>query len=134
VGASCVLRALRPIYSQSTGHPLEGCIVAELQDTFFGDCPHAHREVVPQTRGPHHAKIICKHCRKFFGWIPKPENVRQQRENAEVLTALSKMPDLPAWERQFVREISETKHLSPKQQKKLLELKELYFNKGTPAK
>jgi hypothetical protein len=99
--------------------------VAETQGTFFGDCPHAHKVVVPEKRGPHHAKLICKHCKKFFGWIPKPETVQQRQENDKILTALSKMPNLGSWEREFVRNISETTHLSPKQQKLLLELWEM---------
>lgn len=104
-----------------------------LQGTFFGDCPHAHKVVVPEKRGPHHAKLICKHCSKFFGWIPKPETVKQRMENDAILTALSKLPNLPAWERQFVRDISETAHLSPKQQKKLLEIRDLWL-KPKPGK
>jgi hypothetical protein len=104
----------------------------EIQGAFFGDCPHPHKVVVPEKRGPHHAKLICKHCKKFFGWIPKPETVRQQRENAETLTDLSKLDGLPAWERQFVRELAATKHLSPRQQKKLLEIRDLYL-KGDHA-
>jgi hypothetical protein len=99
----------------------------ELQGTFFGDCPHAHKIVVPEKRGPHYAKLICKHCHKFFGWMPHPENVRQQKENEEILTALAKLPNLPSWERQFVRTISETTRLSPKQQKKLLEIRDIWL-------
>ena len=107
--------------------------MGELQTTFFGDCPHAHKIVVPEKRGPHYAKLICKHCHKFFGWVPDPENVRQKKENEQILTALAKLPNLPSWERQFVREISETSHISPKQQRKLFDIRDTWL-KPQPGK
>lgn len=75
--------------------------MAEIQGAFWGECTHPHKVIVADKRGPHHAKLICKHCKKFFGWIPKPENVQRQRENSEILTALSKIDKLPPWERQL---------------------------------
>jgi hypothetical protein len=101
----------------------------EQSDFQFGDCPHPHKIVVAEKRGPHHAKIICKDCKKFFSWVPKPQNVAQKRENDEILTALSKLKDLPSWERQFVRQLSTLRHLSPRQQEKLLQLRDLYLKK-----
>ena len=98
------------------------------QATFaFGQCPHPNKIVVPEKRGTHHAKLICRDCKKFFGWIPKPENVQQRKENAEILTALSKLDNLPAWERQFVRSLTTTKKISPKQQEKLLLIRDMYL-------
>jgi hypothetical protein len=104
--------------------------VGEIQGAFFQDCPHPTKIVVAEKRGPHHAKLICKDCRKFMGWIPKPETVQQQKENQDILTALSKL-ELPAWERQFVRLLSSHKNISPKQQTKLFELRDIYL-KETP--
>jgi hypothetical protein len=104
--------------------------MSEEQGTLFqADCPHAHKIVVAEKRGPHHAKLICKHCRKFMGWVPKPETVRQRQENERILTALSKMKDLPSWERQFVRQVSAIKNLSPRQQEKLLQLRDVLLGK-----
>ena len=100
------------------------------QGTLFqGECPHQHIIVVAEKRGPHHAKRLCKHCRKFMGWVPKPETVMQRAENERILTALSKLKELPSWERQFVRQISALKHLSPKQQEKLLQIRDLHLGK-----
>jgi hypothetical protein len=101
--------------------------MAETQGAFFGDCPHPRAEVVMEKRGTHYARRVCSDCRKFLGWIPHPDNVRKAQENAITLTALSKLPALPAWERQFVLKLSTVKHLSPKQQAKLLEIKELHL-------
>lgn len=97
------------------------------QGTFLGECPHHIKVVVAEKRGPHHAKLICKDCRKFISWVPSPENVQQRKENTEILTALSMMEHLPAWERQFVRQLSMLRNISPKQQKKLLEIKDIYL-------
>ena len=72
--------------------------------------------------GPHYAKLICSDCGSFLKWEPFPDTVEQQKKNDQILTALSKLPDLPAWERQFIRDVVTHKHLSPRQQKKLLEL------------
>jgi hypothetical protein len=103
--------------------------VAEIQGAFFQDCQHPIKVVVAERRGPHHAKLICKDCRKFISWVPKPETLQQRKENQEILTSLSKL-ELPSWERQFVRQLSTLRNISPKQQTKLFELKEIYL-KGT---
>ena len=102
--------------------------MADLFET--NACDHRHVTVVPEKRDSvHHAKVICVHCRKFMKWLPKPENVQRQKENAEILTALSKLKDLPSWERQFVRQLSTLRHLSPKQQEKLLHIRDLHLGK-----
>jgi hypothetical protein len=103
--------------------------VAEQATFSLGDCPHPHKVVVAEKRGPHHAKLICKDCHKFFGWIPKPETVKQRQENEKILTALSKLPNLPPWERQFVRQLSTLRHLSPRQQEKLLQIRDIHLGK-----
>ena len=101
----------------------------ETQGAFFGNCPHPRTEVVMEKRGTHYARRVCTDCRKFLGWIPHPDNVRKQQKNAEILTALSKLKDLPSWERQFVRQLSVLKHLSPRQQEKLLQIRDLHLGK-----
>lgn len=101
--------------------------MAEVQGAFFGDCPHPRAEVVMEKRGTHYARRVCSDCRKFLGWIPHPENVRKAQENAIILTGLSKLDNLPAWERQFVRSLTTTKKISPKQQAKLLLIRDMYL-------
>jgi hypothetical protein len=107
--------------------------MSERQASLFetSECDHRHTIVVPERRGPHHAKLVCSDCRRFLKWIPSPENIRQQQENEKILTALAKL-NLPEWERKFVRDLVTHKRLSPKQQKKLLELRDLLL-KGDSA-
>lgn len=62
-----------------------------------------------------------------MGWVTKPENVIRHQENEKILTGLSKIPDLPPWERQFVRDLTSHKHISPRQQAKLLELRNKFL-------
>jgi hypothetical protein len=101
--------------------------MAETQGAFFGDCPHPRAEVVMEKRGTHYARRVCSDCRKFLGWIPHPDNVRKALENAIILTSLSKLDNLPAWERQFVRSLTTAKKISPKQQEKLLLIRDMYL-------
>lgn len=100
------------------------------QGTLFGECPHQRKTVVPEKRGPHFAKQVCSDCGKFLGWMPKPETIKRRAENAVILAALSKLPDLPAWERQFVRDLSSHARTSPREQAKLLELQERFLTRG----
>jgi hypothetical protein len=92
------------------------------QGRLFSDCSHPQKAIVPEKRGPHHAKQICAKCGKFLGWIAKPETIKRQAENAAILTALSKLTTLHEWERNFVRQLASSRHISPKQQKLLLDL------------
>lgn len=104
----------------------------EAQGAFFGvgDCTHPHKIVIPEKRGPHYAKRVCRDCRKFLGWVPSPETIKRQAENNGILAALAKLPSLSEWERQFVRDLSTSKRISPKQQAKLLELEDRLLRKG----
>lgn len=97
------------------------------QGRFFGECTHGHTYFLPAQSGPHHGSAVCADCGKFMGWVAKPENIKQQEDNAKILTALSKLPNLPSWEREFVRTLSSIKHLSPKQQAKLLEIRDIHL-------
>lgn len=78
--------------------------------------------------GPHYAKRLCSDCDKFLGWEPRPETIKNRQENSVILNALVKMPDLPAWERNFIRDLVTHKNISPKQQAKLLELRDIYLS------
>jgi hypothetical protein len=105
--------------------------LAEIQGAFFGECPHPHKIVVPEKRGPHVAKLICKDCKKFFSWIPNPETIQRRKDNAAILTALSKL-ELPSWERQFVRDLVTHKNISPRQQAKLEQLRDVFLKIEKP--
>jgi hypothetical protein len=100
------------------------------QGRLFGECSHAHTFFLPAQSGPHHGKAVCADCGKFMGWVAKPENIDRQKKNAEILTALSKLDNLPPWERQFVRDLVTHKHISPRQQQKLYELRDVFLHLG----
>lgn len=85
--------------------------------------------MVLMKRGPHYAKLVCSDCQRFLRWEPHPKTIRQETENARILTELSKLENLGSWEREFIRDITTHKHLSPKQQAKLLELRDLLLKK-----
>jgi hypothetical protein len=100
------------------------------QATFsWGECPHPAVTVVPEKRGPHHARKICSKCHKFLGWVQSPENIKRNAENQKILADLAKIPNLTDWERDFIRDVTRHKHLSPKQQEKILLLVEKYLRK-----
>jgi hypothetical protein len=107
----------------------EARAVVNEQTTFFGECSHSHVTVIPEKRGPHYARKICADCHRFLGWIPKPETIIRQQENQRILTELSKLPNLTDWEREFIRDVTTHKNLSPKQQEKILLLMEKYLKK-----
>lgn len=100
------------------------------QGTLFRECSHPHPHAVSQKSGPHYAKLVCSDCGKFLRWLPSPETIKRKQENDLILTALSKLPNLPPWERQFVRDLVTHKHMSPKQQAKLLEVRDKFLGKG----
>lgn len=104
--------------------------MVEGQQSLFGDCAHDHiiETIFPEGTHPHYGMKRCDKCQAFLGWIPKPETVARQLRNKEILTALSKL-GLPAWEREFIRNLGSHKNISPKQQAKLLELEEMYLKK-----
>jgi hypothetical protein len=104
-------------------------MVKVKQGTLFGECSHQKMSMVKTTAGPHYAKLVCFECGKFLRWMPKPETIEQQKENAAILTALSKLPYLPPWERQFVLDLATHKNISPKQRAKLLELRDLLLGR-----
>jgi hypothetical protein len=103
------------------------------QATLFGECQHTRTVVIPEKRGLHHARRVCSDCNKFLGWVPKPETVQRLRDNAEILTALSKIDHLAEWEREFIRQLSTHKNITPKQQNELLLLRDRYLPKDTAA-
>lgn len=102
----------------------------ERQSLLFKECEHLRTHMIRMPAGHiHYAKVVCSDCDKFVRWEPKPETLERQKKNAEILSALALCPDLPPWERGFVRYLATQKHFSPKQQKKLLEVWAYYGEK-----
>jgi hypothetical protein len=85
-------------------------------------------EILEPRSSPHYARRTCPKCKKFLGWVPKPETLERRKENTIILTQLSKIT-LPAWERRFVRELASHANISPKQQKQLYLLRDMYLGK-----
>jgi len=65
--------------------------------------------------GIHHAKEVCGVCGRFLRRLPQPKTMERQKLTAFRLAKLAMRPDLTAWERNFVRSVSQRKKLSPKQ-------------------
>lgn len=38
------------------------------------DCPHSEHIVVLCATGPHYAKKLCRRCKRFMGWVVRPES------------------------------------------------------------
>lgn len=56
-------------------------------------CPHCGSDQVYQTAMPtgvHHARIDCGKCRRFIGWVRKPENEKTKHREKDQKTLLSK--------------------------------------------
>ena len=100
------------------------------QPGLFPECQHAH---TVETREPvssmHYAREVCTDCKRFVRWIPRPETIQQRLKNRETLTSLAKLEGLDEWTRNFIRSLSSERHLSPRQQKKLDEIREFYLEK-----
>ena len=110
-GGACTAHA--PIPKLTTGLPQSNSGGAITQHVCRGGTTRV--ELMPQGH-KHYAMETCAICRRFVGWLPKPETVQRQRLNAFRLARLAMRPDLTGWERQFIRSVGEKKHLSPKQQ------------------
>ena len=99
----------------------------EQQGSLFQECSHQRRHMVLMKSGPHYAKLVCSDCDRFLKWEPHPDTIQLQKRNGAILTGLSKVPNLPPWERQFVRDLVTHKHISPKQQETLNLLEGTYL-------
>lgn len=86
-------------------------------------CDHAHlatRHLPPGS--VHHARVVCAQCGAFIRWLPKPETIQRRRLNAIKLTKLALCGGLNTWQRNFIRDVSQLRCLSPRQQSKLDEI------------
>ena len=65
---------------------------------------------------PHYSHEVCAMCGRHVRWFPKPQTIERRRLNAFRLAKLAMCSSLSAWERGFVRSVSQQKKVSPKQQ------------------
>ena len=80
-------------------------------------CSHNATVTEQMPRGHiHHAREVCTHCGVFIRWLPKPETIERRRLNGFKLAKLAMCDRLTSWERHFVRDRSQRKRVSPKQQ------------------
>jgi hypothetical protein len=99
------------------------------QGTLFGECSHPHRVIVPEKRGPHFAKQLCVDCKRFLGWVAKPETIARRQKIDHTLSELAKVEQLSEWERQFIRDAANHRHLSPKQDRCLRDIRDRHLKK-----
>ena len=78
----------------------------------------------------HYSKKICISCGAFLRWLPRPENVERQKLNAFKLARLAMCARLSPWECAFVREVSQRRKVSPKQQEIIDRLSATYLQGG----
>jgi hypothetical protein len=78
----------------------------------------------------HYAAERCADCGAFLRWLPKPETVERRRLNAFRLENLAMCDRLTSWERHFVRDVSQRKRVSPKQQEIIDRLCAIYVKEA----
>ena len=64
----------------------------------------------------HYAAECCTDCGRHLRWLLRPENVERQKLNGFRLAKLAVCDRLTSWERNFIRDVSQRKKLSPRQQ------------------
>jgi hypothetical protein len=82
-------------------------------------CSHSSTVVERLPEGStHYARLLCKDCRTFLRFLPKPENVEKRKLNGYRLAKLQMRDSLNQWERRFVQSLSKAPggKLTPKQQ------------------
>jgi hypothetical protein len=83
----------------------------------YDACPHSATVTEQMPAGHlHHAARRCAYCGCHLRWLPKPETIERRRLNRFKLPKLAMSDRLSAWERNFVRDMSQRKRVSPKQQ------------------
>jgi hypothetical protein len=95
-------------------------------------CSHGTTRVELMPQGyTHHAREVCVSCGRFIRWSAKPVNVERERLNAFRLARLAMQPGLSDWERNFLRDVSKNRRLSPKQEALVVRLVTQYLE-GAP--
>jgi hypothetical protein len=80
-------------------------------------CPHSATLIQRLPEGEfHYAAKRCAACRAFIDWVAKPSNLARRRFDAARVARLAMCSSLSAWERSFVRSVSQQRKLSPRQQ------------------
>jgi hypothetical protein len=99
----------------------------------YAACRHsATVELVLPPSSVHHATKRCLHCGVFLKWLPRPSTVQCRGLNAFKLAKLATCEGLSSWQRRFVRDVSQRKKLSPRQQETLDQLCATYLKGKTP--
>jgi hypothetical protein len=80
-------------------------------------CPHSATITERMPEGHvHYAAECCTDCGRHLRWLLRPENVERQKLNGFRLAKLAVCDRLTSWERNFIRDVSQRKKLSPRQQ------------------
>jgi hypothetical protein len=95
-----------------------GCYTALKPDDAaeYATCPH--NATVTQQMPPgsvHFAQAKCVNCGQHIRWLPRPENIERRRLDGFRLARLAMCNGLTSWERNFIRDLSQRKKLSPRQ-------------------
>jgi hypothetical protein len=91
-------------------------------------CAHVNtRTLRMPARHLHYAREICAMCGRHVRWLPKPETIERQRMFAFRFARLAMCERLSTWERNFIRDVSQRRKLSPKQQEIVNRLSATYL-------
>jgi hypothetical protein len=92
-------------------------------------CEHVNVRFTLTPELKHHGREDCADCGRFLRWVPKPQTIERNKENARRIEFLGNA-QLNMWEKQFVLTVrKQGSRLSPKQQTKLDEIYERHANK-----
>src|SRR5262252_4821261 len=101
------------------GREIAGAPKLRLTQSYV-QCVHTAIVIERMPAGyPHYAAGRCVHCGRHIRWSPKPETIERRQLNAIKLAKLAFCAGLNVWQRDFVRDISQQRCLSPRQQRKL---------------
>jgi hypothetical protein len=88
-------------------------LVCSAQD----HCEHTDTRIAIEPPGSvHFAREVCCNCDRVLRFVPKPQTVERRRFNALRLVKLAMHSGLSDWEQNFLRDISQRKKVSPRQQ------------------
>src|SRR5262245_41248363 len=94
-------------------------------------CNHNSTRIVIEWPGStHFAREVCLNCDRVLRWLPKPSTVQHRRLNAYRIAKLAMCDRLSAWERSFIKSISQRQKLSPKQEAVIERLAATYLREG----
>jgi hypothetical protein len=118
---------------KGTGALQHAPIPKALAATRYSRCEHsATRIELMPTGHVHHGKEVCSDCDRLLRWIPKPRTVVRRRFYIFRLVKLAMCEGLTPWELAFIRNVSQARKLSPRQQQKLDALCARYLEGNRP--